>query len=91
MRIEKRLDDYRLRASLRHGRKGAFELTGTAHQYRLKPEAGSCCGQTEVLHEWSTKRVCGRGRCKNRNPGKARNETAEELQPFATNLRFHPR
>ena len=41
MRIEKRLDDYRLRAILRHGRKGAFELTGTAHQYRLKPEAGS--------------------------------------------------
>ena len=44
LRVEKRLDDYRLRARLGHGGEGAFKFIGGAYQYRLKPEAGSCCG-----------------------------------------------
>jgi hypothetical protein len=35
VRVEKRLNNHRLRIHLGHGRIGAFELIGIADQYRL--------------------------------------------------------
>jgi hypothetical protein len=52
---------------------------------------GSRRRQPEVLHERPAERIRVRVRCQNRDPGKSRNEVAQELQAFASNFRIHCR
>ena len=73
------------------GRMAGFAPLMILSTYGAARSAGSCGGQAEVLHEGPAKRICGRGRCENSDPGEARNEIAKELQASAANLRIHCR
>src|SRR5258708_24254865 len=85
---KKSLDDHRLRAGLGHSRQSTLELIGTADQYRLELEAGSCGGPTGGFPQGSAQPVCGRGSCGDRGPGKVRDAGAGEPPTFVAKLRL---
>src|SRR5262245_16028607 len=89
--VEERLDDHCLCLRFSYCREGASQLAGAADQYWLKREAGTCGGGTQVFHEGSAKRGCGRGRGDNCDAAKVRNELTKKLQAFSSNLRVHCR
>ena len=89
MWVEESLDDHRLCFCLSHCRECGPELAGATDQYRLNPDAGCSRGRAQVLHEGDAKPGCGCGRGENCEAAKVRDEFAEELQAFASNLRVH--